>query len=100
MCLSCVHKVRFLKWKIKKQDLDFETEPPRIHKLCWVPLDLVTFSRVKLYFLIYFFIYFKNRWKEVLTTCTTGVVPMLQKLVEIMPDELVVSAVWLNLALL
>lgn len=44
--------------------------------------------------------YFKNRWKEVLTTCTTGVVPMLQKLVEIMPDELVVSAVWLNLALL
>jgi len=30
-----------------------------------------------------------ERWKEVLTTCTTGVVPVLQKLVEIMPDELV-----------
>ncbi|KAL9951418.1 hypothetical protein ACROYT_G044077 [Oculina patagonica] len=30
-----------------------------------------------------------DRWKEVLTTCTTGVVPMLQKLVEIMPDALV-----------
>lgn len=30
-----------------------------------------------------------ERWKEVLTTCTTGVVPMLQKLVEIMPDAVV-----------
>jgi len=36
-------------------------------------------------------VFLKNRWKEVLTTCTTGVVPMLQKLVEIMPDALVVS---------
>ena len=34
----------------------------------------------------------KYRWKEVLTTCTTGVVPMLQKLVEIMPEAVVVSA--------
>jgi len=30
-----------------------------------------------------------DRWKEVLTTCTTGVVTMLQKLVEIMPDTVV-----------
>ena len=37
-------------------------------------------------------VFLKYRWKEVLTTCTTGVVPMLQKLVEIMPDAVVVSA--------
>ena len=37
-------------------------------------------------------IFLKYRWKEVLTTCTTGVVPVLQKLVETMPDALVVCA--------
>ncbi|XP_022786608.1 transient receptor potential cation channel subfamily A member 1-like [Stylophora pistillata] len=30
-----------------------------------------------------------DRWREVLTTCSTGVVPLLQKLVEDMPDALV-----------
>lgn len=83
--------------------MDFETEPPRIHKLCWVPLDLSrdVISRQNIIFALFLLsTLIKNRWKEVLTTCTTGVVPVLQKLVEIMPDELVVSAVWPNLALL
>ena len=34
---------------------------------------------------------FTNRWKEILTNCTAGVVTMLQKLVEIMPDTVVVG---------
>lgn len=34
---------------------------------------------------------FTDRWREVLTSCTTGVVKTLQKLVEIMPDTVVVG---------
>lgn len=46
--------------------------------------------------LLRMFLFFSsaNRWKEVLTTCATGVVTMLQKLVEIMPDTVVVRLIY------